>query len=495
MDAKTIMKNIRKKGLIKTAKLAVKNIKYTSEYFRWKAKGKSDWKKLNKIIKTGDEEAVSAFVSEHYTAMAEEAIHILEVSRSKAEKKDVSRILKEQEDLFKENYPKEFKKYHKALAERVLKVEIPAIYEKESKKPVQDKVIFMESGGSPSPTGYHLSKEIKRQGKYKVSYRGLHVRKVSDAEFYYNAKAYIKDLATAKAVFMSTANDFLSQFDVRPETKVIQLWHGVGAFKKVGYSTVDNVHFGRNEKEREEYNQYRNYTHVTIAGEGQLWVFEDAFRISRDTGILRPIGIARTDVFYWEGYYQEQMDKLLEKFPQCKGKKIVLYAPTFRGAVAKAKAPDQLDIRMLAEKLPDDYILLIKHHGLCKERPPIPADLENVFAFDMNKNSIITIEGLLAIADIMITDYSSLGFEFAIREKPLIFFAYDLDDYLDKRGMYFDYEDITPGPVCKTTEEIADYICNIEERFDVEEVKAFKQKYVNACDGHAIERTIALLEE
>jgi CO/xanthine dehydrogenase FAD-binding subunit len=67
VDAKTIMKNIRKKGLIKTAKLAVKNIKYTSEYFRWKAKGKSDWKKLNKIIKTGDEEAVSAFDDIPYT--------------------------------------------------------------------------------------------------------------------------------------------------------------------------------------------------------------------------------------------------------------------------------------------------------------------------------------------------------------------------------------------------------------------------------------------
>ena len=495
MNIKAIIRNVRNKGLRETAKIARKNMKYSPKYFVWQAKGKTLKRKMAKFVKEGRIEEAEAFAAENFAPMIEEGISILAASSSKIEKRDVSDTLKAQEDQMKETYPKLYKAYHKALKDRVLKVEIPAIYAEESKKPVEDKVIFMENGGSPSPTGYHLSKEIKNQGKYKVSYRGLHVRKVADAEYYHNAINYIKDLATAKAVFLSTANDILSQFDLRPETKVIQLWHGVGMFKRVGYSTQDNAHFGKSRKEREEYNQYRNYTYVTVAGEGQIWTFEDAFHISRDSGVFKPIGIARTDVFFWEGYHQEQLDKLYEEFPQCRGKKLVLYAPTFRGSVAKAKAPDQLDIRMLAEKLPDDYVLLIKHHGLCKERPPIPADLQNVFAFDMNTSKVLTIEGLLAVADILITDYSSVGFEFAIREKPIIFFAYDLDDYIDKRGMYYDYEDITPGPICKTTDEIADYICNIEERFDIEEVRDFRKKYVDACDGHAIERTIALLEE
>ena len=211
--------------------------------------------------------------------------------------------------------------------------------------------------------------------------------------------------------------------------------------------------------------------------------------------MYKPIGIARTDVFFQEDYLRKQRNMLNKAFPACKNKKLILYAPTFRGSVAKAKAPDKLDIRLLAKSLPDDYVLLIKHHGLCKDIPPIPADLKNKFAFDMNEKEVLTIEGLLGVADILITDYSSVGFEFAIREKPMIFFAYDLDDYIDKRGMYFDYEDITPGPICSTTEEIADYICNLDERFDIEEVRAFRKKYVDACDGHAIERTIALLEE
>ena len=470
MDTKAILHNLKTKGPMETVRIARR-------------------RRNQPEIDHKTEEA------ELFLEIMDSGIAHLSSAENKAERKRMSAILKDQEDAFTEGNPGAAKIYRKMMKERTVKQQIPAIYAEESKKPVEDKVIFMENGGSPSPTGYHLSKEIKRQGKYKVVYKGLHVRAVSDAEYFHNALGYVKELATAKAVFLSTANDLLSQFDVRPETKVIQLWHGVGMFKKVGYSTVDNKNFGKSAKDREEYNQYRNYTHVTVAGEAQIWTFEDAFRIPRETGIYRPIGIARTDVFFSEDYYNEQMELLYEAYPQIKGKKLILYAPTFRGAVAKAQAPDQLDIRAMAEALSDEYVLLIKHHGLCKQRPPIPEDLQNVFAFDMNTVKVLTIEGLLAVADILITDYSSVGFEFAIREKPIVFFAYDIEDYIDKRGMYYDYEDITPGPVCKTTEEISDYITNLDERFNIEEVKAFREKYVGACDGHAIERTIALLEE
>lgn len=470
VDTKAILHNLKTKGPMETVRIARR-------------------RRNQPEIDHKAEEA------ELFLEIMDRGIAHLSSAENKAERKRMSAILKDQEDAFTEGNPGAAKIYRKMMKERTVKQQIPEIYAEESKKPVEDKVIFMENGGSPSPTGYHLSKEIKRQGKYKVVYKGLHVRAVSDAEYFHNALGYVKELATAKAVFLSTANDLLSQFDVRPETKVIQLWHGVGMFKKVGYSTVDNKNFGKSAKDREEYNQYRNYTHVTVAGEEQIWTFEDAFRIPKESGVYRPIGIARTDVFFSEDYYNEQMELLYEAYPQIKGKKLILYAPTFRGAVAKAQAPDQLDIRAMAEALSDEYVLLIKHHGLCKQRPPIPEDLQNVFAFDMNTVKVLTIEGLLAVADILITDYSSVGFEFAIREKPIVFFAYDIEDYIDKRGMYYDYEDITPGPVCKTTEEITDYISDIDNKFDPDEIKAFRQKYVGACDGHAIERTIALLEE
>lgn len=370
----------------------------------------------------------------------------------------------------------------------------PEIYSEYSEEPIQNKVVFMENGNSPSPSNKHLVATMREQGKYEILTIGLHRRAVSELEYFENGLELVKVSATAKAIFISTANDIYSWINLRAETKLIQLWHGVGMFKKVGWSTVDKQ-FGRGQAAREEYDQYRNYSYVTIAGKEQAWTFEDAMHISADSGVIVPVGVSRTDVFYDETYFSSVYQKLYSSFPQIKNKKIILYAPTFRGNVRGAKAPDQLDINAMGEALSDEYVLLIKHHGLSKDVPPIPEKWKDTFAFDMGEKKILGIESLLASADICISDYSSIAFEYAILERPLIFFAYDMEEYLDVRGMYYDYEEITPGPVCKTTKEMIDYILHIDERFNKQEVIDFKNKYVEACDGHATARTIALIED
>lgn len=149
----------------------------------------------------------------------------------------------------------------------------------------------------------------------------------------------------------------------------------------------------------------------------------------------------------------------------------------------------------MAETLSEEYVLLIKHHGLSHDIPPIPEDIEGKFAFDMNSNKVLDIDELLMIADICITDYSSVAFEFAIMERPIIFFTYDLEEYIKERGLYFDFEKDAPGPLCRDTESIIDYINNLDKSFDRDKLLAFKKQYVSACDGHATERTIALIEE
>jgi CDP-ribitol ribitolphosphotransferase len=370
---------------------------------------------------------------------------------------------------------------------------IPKAYYEKAKSPVEHKLIFMENGNCPSPSNSHLIDVLAKHYDYEIHKTGLHRRQVSELEYYENALRFAADAATAKAVFLSTANDVFSHIEMRPETKLIQLWHGVGMFKRVGWSTVGKS-FGKGVVARKEYDQYRNYSYVTIAGEAQAWTFADAFHIPEDSGVIVPVGIARTDLFYRDSYIEGAYNKLYKDVPQAKGKKIILYAPTFRGAVGKAKAPDKLDIDAFGEALSDEYVLLIKHHSLSHDVPPIP-DKWKDFAFDMGARKTLSIERLLAIADICISDYSSVAFEFAIMERPLIFFAYDLEDYLDKRGMYYDYDEITPGPVCKTNEEMIDYIEHIDERFDKQALLDFKHKYVGACDGHATERTIALIEK
>ena len=101
----------------------------------------------------------------------------------------------------------------------------------------------------------------------------------------------------------------------------------------------------------------------------------------------------------------------------------------------------------------------------------------------------------MTVADICISDYSSLVFEYALFERPIIFFAFDLEDYIDNRGLYYDFDEITPGPICKTNDEMIDYIRNIEEKFDKQEVVDFKQKFMCSCDGHSTERILQFAEE
>ena len=174
------------------------------------------------------------------------------------------------------------------------------------------------------------------------------------------------------------------------------------------------------------------------------------------------------------------------------GKKIILYAPTFRGSVRDASSPDRLDPVRMKEALGRDHILLIKHHPFVKERPPIPAEAAD-FAFDMTDR--LTIEELITSADICITDYSSIIFEYSLFERPLIFFAFDLDSYLDERGFYYPPQDMMPGPVCRTQDELIRELQKARETFDLARVREFKYRFMSGCDGHATSRVLELMDK
>lgn len=401
----------------------------------------------------------------------------------------------ELEGELRSEHKAQYKQYKKRLKAFYFKEVLPARYARLCDKPVKDKVVFMEKNSPNSYPNRVISRELKKQGKYEVIKMGLDRDGRTRIGYYENCVKFVEEVADAKAVFISSGNDVLSGFDLRYETKLIQLWHGLGMFKKCGYSTIDSGSFGTSAENRKEYNTYRNYSYVCLPSMEQAWTFEDSMHIPADSGILVPVGVSRTDEFFDPNFEPVNKSKLLKHFPQIGDRKIILYAPTYRGRISSAKAPKGLDIGSMARVLSDDYVLLIKHHAFAaKNRPPIPEQWENTFAFDMNENKIMNIEKLLAVADICITDYSSIGFEYALLERPIAFFAFDLDDYLDKRGMYWDYDELTPGPICRTTQELVDFIANIDERFDKEEIRAFKEKYVGACDGHSTERTIALIE-
>lgn len=135
-------------------------------------------------------------------------------------------------------------------------------------------------------------------------------------------------------------------------------------------------------------------------------------------------------------------------------------------------------------------MLVMKHHPFVRHPPAVPDSCAD-FAKDVTKE--LTIEQLLCVSDICISDYSSLVFEYSLFERPMLFFAYDLEEYFDWRGFYYDYEELAPGPVVYTNEEIIDWISHLEERFDRDRVRKFRERFMSACDGHATERILSLV--
>lgn len=362
----------------------------------------------------------------------------------------------------------------------------PSIYRKYSKEPVdKNKVIFIESRLDKLSASFRSVYEtLENETDYELKPHFLRKTFVSDKKYIENCKALIKDMATAKYVFMDEATHILAKIKLRDETQLVQLWHGCGAFKKFGYSVADGK-FGASQRAKTRYPVHTNYTLATVSSEEVIPHFEDAMNLT-DKGIVRATGVSRTDIFYDESFIDSAFEKLYSVLPEAKNKKVILYAPTFRGNVENALAPDRLDTEKMAEKLGDEYILLIKHHPLVRNRPLIP---DSSFSFDVSDK--MSVEELLCVSDICISDYSSLIFEYSLFEKPMVFFAYDLKDYFDSRGFYYDYDELTPGPVCEKTEEIIAYISDIDSRFDKSAVKSFRNKFMDACDGNATARILS----
>ncbi|MDO4521884.1 MAG: CDP-glycerol glycerophosphotransferase family protein [Eubacteriales bacterium] len=376
-------------------------------------------------------------------------------------------------------------KWHKFYTRKLL---YPLTYRRLALHPVDEKkIVFLEVRMPHLTDNFRLIYDkLEAEYDYRLVFcslgEGLQKRK----EVRRNCLHALRELATAKYIFINDSSPLIGCLPMRAQTKVIQVWHACGAFKKFGFSTAEKI-FGATKKDLMKYPLHKNFSMVTVSSPEVGWAYAEAFHMEDRMEAIVPAGISRTDVFYQPERIGKAYDKLHRLMPQSKGKKVILYAPTFRGRVAHAKSPDELDMRAMKNALQEEYVLICKHHPFVKERPQIPQECAE-FAVDFTEQ--MEIDELLMVSDICISDYSSLIFEYSLFEKPMIFFAYDLEDYFDWRGFYYDYDDLTPGPVLRTTEEILDYIAHLEERFDRQRVVEFKKKFMSACDGHATERIL-----
>lgn len=348
--------------------------------------------------------------------------------------------------------------------------------------------LFLGRNAAEMPDSFALLyKRFEQEEGPEPQFLSLGYGRLKLVPYYLNCISAVKELAKYRYIFLDDASDVVSCLPLRSETDVIQLWHACGAFKKWGMSTGDLL-FGGTKAEKRRHPYYENLSLVTISSPAIKWAYAEAMDLEGRDEIIKPLGVSRADVFFDDAFIANARQAAVRVVPQIAGKNVVLYAPTFRGSATHAQAPDSLDIPLMREEIGDRYVLLIKHHPFVKDRPQIPAGCEE-FAFDVSDD--LPIDQLLCVADMCISDYSSLVFEYSLFERPMAFFAYDKVDYDDWRGFYYDYDELTPGPVVATTEELVAYIQQVADDFDPSEVRAFRDRFMSACDGHATDRIYA----
>ena len=354
-----------------------------------------------------------------------------------------------------------------------------------SLKPIkQDKIVFIETTSPVLSNSFtELFNTIVRNYEMDIHCHFMMTGKVKKTEEFKRQLEFVKDAATAKYIIANDSSYLFGQMKKRRGQHFLNTWHGCGAFKRFGLGTADKI-FGDSEKIIRKYPLHPHYDFLTTSSPEVEWAYVESIGAEKHPESVRGIGVSRTDVFFREEFISDAKKSFYARVPQANSKKVILYAPTFRGRVRNGRTPNMLDLGLLYEKFNEEYILVYKYHPFSKDKPRIEPQY-NQFAFDL---SDMEIDILLCVADICISDYSSLIFEFSLFEKPLIFFVYDFNNYFDWRGFYYSFEELAPGAICYTNAEVTDYIEHVDERFDRDRIRRFREKFMSACDGHATER-------
>jgi CDP-ribitol ribitolphosphotransferase len=263
------------------------------------------------------------------------------------------------------------------------------------------------------------------------------------------------------------------------KTKIIQLWHGTGTVKKFGQDT------NTGKIKKLEYRANRRITHLIVNSAYTKKQYAKAFGI--DESRVYILGLPRSDLYLNKERLKEKANRFYAAYPELKQKRLILYAPTFRD-----QSKDQMEQEQRLHKLPEglgenDVILFRLHpHVAGRVSNNIP---EKYKGKQYNMSNYKEPAALLAVSDILITDYSSIIFEYCLLDKPILFYAYDYEQFEAKgRSFYEDYRKYVPGKVVMTEKELWEALRECGEHS--EQVKAFKEKSFRYLDGKSVERLL-----
>ncbi|MFB6440498.1 CDP-glycerol glycerophosphotransferase family protein [Streptomyces sp. NPDC056411] len=345
----------------------------------------------------------------------------------------------------------------KALRQKVTSGDnkLRAYHEVFCRLPIKKRTVVFEShlGKQYSDSPRAIYEEMKRQG---LDFEAIWSYAGSPKDFPKGVTLvkrwslpYLKALAQAE--FWVDNQSYPLKLTKRPETTYVQTWHG-SALKNMGFD-LPSLKAQTRQQQTEQQRALDRFDRFLVRSEHDVRTLARAFRLKERT-LLR-VGYPRNDALVHARQREEELGRrergpLAAELGIPEDKTVLLYAPTFRKAGGRhGRFELPFDVERFADQFGDRYVLLVRAHYL--NHVVLPPTVQGR-VIDVSARHDVT--PILELADGLITDYSSVMFDYALLDRPLVFFTYDYDEYVHEgRGTYFDLLEHAPGPVVRTEDE------------------------------------------
>ncbi|MDQ6600369.1 CDP-glycerol glycerophosphotransferase family protein [Bacillus salipaludis] len=298
-----------------------------------------------------------------------------------------------------------------------------------------------------------------------------------------NSEEYLKSLATSK--YLINNSTFQSFFIPKKEQVYINTWHGT-PLKNMGFDIPGNPAHSQN-----VVRNFLSADYLLSPNEHTTDMFIDSYKLDGlYSGEIIEEGYPRIDLTYHTdaSAFQSQLSRLDLNIDQ--QKQTILYAPTWKGKNVSSAKNDMYqiiaDMNYLKQQVGKEYNILIKVHPFLYGQARKFTEVKDILIPDF-----VDTNELLSTVDILITDYSSIFFDYLVTNKPILFYVWDYDDYNQQRGRYLSDEEL-PGPTLFTIQGVAQTIQNIGQTSDKykDVYKQNQKRFTNHDDGNVTKRIV-----
>jgi len=361
----------------------------------------------------------------------------------------------------------------KAFVLRIMIFFLNLIYTFIKLLPQQKKIVFMSRQSDDVNMDFSLlGTELEK--KYKVVYLCKMLNKDIKSILLYGMHMFkqMYHLATSKVCILDTYSPTVSILQHKKTLTIIQIWHSIGTMKKFGLGIVDKKE-GNNQKIANIMKQHKNYDIIFASSDAYKHYLAEGFGCSIQK--ILTYTLPRIDMLLDQEYQRNKKSEILKVYPILKEKQNIVYCPTFRKEETKVEDA----INAMAKNIDyNRYNLIIKLHPLSK----ITVNVEGAII----DNKFSTFE-MLSVADKVISDYSCVIYEAGIKNIPLYFYNFDMNEYDNTRGFNIDYNEL-PGYISSNPKELVE---SLEKQYDYNYLKQFINKYVTnktECTKKMIEK-------